>query len=52
LGELRTIIGQRGRSVAPPDRASRWICLIWATAWSSVAAMSKCIFSGSSPSTK
>src|SRR5208282_3128475 len=51
LGVLRTIIGQRGRSVTPRSRASDWIRRISAMTLSSVSAIKGCIASGSCPST-
>ena len=39
LGLRNTIIGQRGRSVLPPSRASRWMRLISEMTWSKVAAI-------------
>ncbi len=52
LGDLSTIIGQRGRDVSLFVRAFFWICLMLSMAFSMAVAMSSCIFSGSSPSTK
>jgi hypothetical protein len=52
LGERSTIIGQRGRSLPWPLRARDWIVRISATTLSSVAAIFRCIASGSEPSTK
>ena len=42
FGERRTIIGQRGRSVAPPSRAARWISAIRSSASSSAPAKRRC----------
>ena len=48
LGELRTIIGQRGRSVLPSvARIAAGFCLICSTPMSSVAAIASCISAGS-----
>ena len=52
LGDLRTIIGQRCRAVSFSFRAFCRIRFMSFMALSRVVAMSSCIFSGSSPSTK
>ena len=52
LGVRSTIIGQRGRSVAPPSRADFWIRVISSITASIVAASCWWTSSGSSPSTK
>ena len=52
LGDRRTIIGQRGRVASFLSRALFWIFRISSMAVSKVVAISSCIFSGSSPSTK
>ena len=52
LGDLKTIIGHRGLVVSLLFLAYFWIFRISSTAFSMTAAMSWCIISGSSPSTK
>ena len=52
LGDLRTIIGQRGRVASPCRARSFWIAWICPIASSTAAAIRRCISSGSSPSTK
>jgi hypothetical protein len=52
FGERKMIMGQLGRFLKPFARASRWMRRMSAVTVSSVAAMSWCILSGSSPSTK
>jgi hypothetical protein len=52
LGLRNTIIGQRGRSAAPPpERARSWIARISSSASSSAAAIRSCTSFGSEPST-
>ena len=52
LGLRRTIMGHWGRWRNPPERHSSWMVRMSRSASSSVAAMSWCMVSGTSPSTK
>jgi len=53
FGLRRMIIGQRGAwPEAAPERASSWIARIMSVARSIASAISRCIASGSLPSTK
>ena len=52
LGEQKTIMGQRGRSVSPFSRALTWMRWISRIDQSTAAAILWCICSGLPPSTK
>jgi hypothetical protein len=51
FGVRSTIIGQRGRAAALPERASDWIRRMSATALSTAAASAWCTAAGSWPAT-